>query len=77
MFSGLVYERFVEDKMQQFVDLCSISNISVFILYERNYGYYIHGRYVTPIARPVWSWHVFDTGNGQLDVYHYPITKQR
>ena len=44
LFNGLVYERFVEDKMQQFVDLCSIANISVFILYERNYGYYIHGR---------------------------------
>ncbi|XP_043214644.1 meckelin-like isoform X2 [Amphibalanus amphitrite] len=46
MFNGLLYERFVENKMQQFVDLCSISNISLFILYERNYGYYIHGRSV-------------------------------
>ncbi|XP_069813490.1 meckelin [Dendropsophus ebraccatus] len=44
-FSG-VYERFVEDKIRQFVDLCSMSNISVFILSHRCYGYYIHGRSV-------------------------------
>ncbi|XP_037076463.1 meckelin-like [Pollicipes pollicipes] len=46
IFTSGLYERFVEDKMQQFVDLCSISNISVFILYEKNYGFYIHGRSV-------------------------------
>ncbi|XP_075069890.1 meckelin isoform X2 [Mixophyes fleayi] len=44
-FSG-VYERFVEDKIRQFVDLCSMSNISVFVLSHRCYGYYIHGRSV-------------------------------
>ncbi|XP_040290242.1 meckelin [Bufo bufo] len=44
-FSG-IYERFVEDKIRQFVDLCSMSNISVFILSHRCYGYYIHGRSV-------------------------------
>ncbi|XP_063780176.1 meckelin [Pseudophryne corroboree] len=44
-FSG-IYERFVEDKIRQFVDLCSMSNISVFMLSHRCSGYYIHGRSV-------------------------------
>ncbi|KAL8195036.1 UNVERIFIED_CONTAM: hypothetical protein K2H54_045600 [Gekko kuhli] len=41
-----LYERFVEDKIQQFTDLCSLSNVSVFILVHRCYGFYIHGRSV-------------------------------
>jgi meckelin len=40
----LFYQRFVEDKIINFIDLCSVSNISVFILLEKHYGYYIHGR---------------------------------
>ena len=36
----------MEDKIQQFVDLCSMSNISVFIMANAQYGYYIHGRSV-------------------------------
>ncbi|XP_029463906.1 meckelin-like isoform X2 [Rhinatrema bivittatum] len=46
IFTVVVYERFVEGKIQQFVDLCSVSNISVFILMHRCYGFYIHGRSV-------------------------------
>ncbi|XP_010617929.1 meckelin isoform X1 [Fukomys damarensis] len=42
-FAGF-YERFVEDKIRQFVDLCSVSNISVFLLSYKCFGYYIHGR---------------------------------
>ncbi|XP_062403439.1 meckelin-like [Sardina pilchardus] len=42
----LLYERCVEDKVRQFVDLCSISNVSVLVLIHRCYGYYIHGRSV-------------------------------
>ncbi|XP_069758228.1 meckelin-like [Narcine bancroftii] len=41
-----IYERFVEDKIKQFVDLCSLSNVSVLILLHRCYGFYIHGRSV-------------------------------
>nr|XP_056718184.1 meckelin-like [Euleptes europaea] len=41
-----LYERFVEEKIQQFTDLCSLSNVSVFILMHRCYGFYIHGRSV-------------------------------
>jgi meckelin len=40
----LFYQRFVEDKIINFIDLCSVTNISVFILVENQYGYYIHGR---------------------------------
>lgn len=46
IFFTFIYERFVEDKIQQFVDLCSMSNISVFIMANSNFGYYIHGRSV-------------------------------
>ncbi|XP_067888739.1 uncharacterized protein [Heterodontus francisci] len=41
-----IYERFVEDRINQFIDVCSISNISVIILSHRCFGYYIHGRSV-------------------------------
>eukprot|EP00047_Mylnosiga_fluctuans_P017394 m.61020 g.61020 ORF g.61020 m.61020 type:complete len:932 (+) comp7058_c0_seq2:5448-8243(+) len=43
---GLVYSRFIEDKLGQFTDLCSVCNISVFILGDSYHGYYIHGRSV-------------------------------
>ncbi|XP_060756170.1 meckelin isoform X1 [Neoarius graeffei] len=43
---SVFYERFVEDKIRQFVDLCSISNVSVLLLSLRCFGYYIHGRSV-------------------------------
>ncbi|XP_064409881.1 meckelin [Latimeria chalumnae] len=46
IFFVVVYERFVEDKIRQFVDLCSMSNISIIIMTNRCFGYYIHGRSV-------------------------------
>uniref|UniRef100_A0A8I3WNZ1 Transmembrane protein 67 n=1 Tax=Callithrix jacchus TaxID=9483 RepID=A0A8I3WNZ1_CALJA len=46
MFFAVFYERFIEDKIRQFVDLCSMSNISVFLLSHKCFGYYIHGRSV-------------------------------
>lgn len=39
----LIYERFVDNCMEQFIDVTSIANISVLILIN-SYGYYIHGR---------------------------------
>ncbi|XP_019747679.1 meckelin-like isoform X1 [Hippocampus comes] len=42
----IFYEICVDDKIRQFVDLCSISNISVLLLPQRCFGYYIHGRSV-------------------------------
>uniref|UniRef100_A0AC11EIG4 Transmembrane protein 67 n=1 Tax=Ovis aries TaxID=9940 RepID=A0AC11EIG4_SHEEP len=46
VFFGVFYERFIEDKIRQFVDLCCMSNISVLLLSHRCFGYYIHGRSV-------------------------------
>ncbi|XP_011834071.1 PREDICTED: meckelin [Mandrillus leucophaeus] len=46
VFFAVFYERFIEDKIRQFVDLCSMSNISVFLLSHKCFGYYIHGRSV-------------------------------
>ncbi|CAH2324113.1 meckelin-like isoform X1 [Pelobates cultripes] len=46
LFFIFIYERFFEDKIRQFADLCSLSNVSVFILTHKCYGYYIHGRSV-------------------------------
>ncbi|CAF4828802.1 unnamed protein product [Rotaria sp. Silwood1] len=39
----IFYQRFIEDSILNFIDLCSVSNISVFILTDDQYGYYIHG----------------------------------
>ena len=40
----IFYQRLVENRLVNFIDLCSVSNISVFILQNNQYGYYIHGR---------------------------------
>lgn len=45
-----LYYRFIKDPVMTFVDLCSLSNISVFVLPEAFYGYYIHGESVHPHA---------------------------
>lgn len=29
IFFAVIYERFVEDKISQFVDLCCVSNVSI------------------------------------------------
>ncbi|XP_078046786.1 meckelin isoform X2 [Augochlora pura] len=44
------YERCIQNKMQEFINLCSIVNISLFILPYNYYGFYIHGRSVHGIA---------------------------
>lgn len=43
IFNFLIYERFVDNSLQQFIDVSSIANISVLILIN-SYGFYIHGR---------------------------------
>jgi meckelin len=40
----MIYQRFITNRIYNFIDLCSLSNISVFILDEPHHGYYIHGR---------------------------------
>ncbi|OXA59378.1 Meckelin [Folsomia candida] len=44
------YERYIKNEIQDFVDLCTMGNISVFILAARQHGYYIHGRSVHGFA---------------------------
>jgi meckelin len=44
LYNGLIHERFVDNPIQQFVDLSSLANCSVFILSMRVFGHYIHGR---------------------------------
>ena len=39
-----LYSGVVEDKLAQFTDVCSISNISVFLMSHSHFGYYIHGK---------------------------------
>lgn len=43
VWNFLVYERFIDNCLQQFIDVASIANISVLILIN-SYGFYIHGR---------------------------------
>ena len=43
---SFIYERFFEHKLNQFTDLCSISNISFIGFPYTLFGYYIHGRSV-------------------------------
>ncbi|XP_068613254.1 meckelin [Brachionichthys hirsutus] len=50
IYFTVFHERFVEDKIRQFVDLCSVSNISIMLLTHRCFGYYIHGRSVHGFA---------------------------
>lgn len=40
----LFYIRCFEDKTTSFMDLCSVANISMFIMSHAQFGYYIHGR---------------------------------
>jgi meckelin len=42
----IIVERILVDHFRNFMDLCSMSNISVLALTHSHYGYYIHGRSV-------------------------------
>lgn len=55
----LIYERYIKNGIQEFVDVCSMANISVFILALENYGFYIHGRYVIWICPKAACSHLF------------------
>ena len=46
IFFGFIYERFVGDAIGDFIDFCSLSNISIFLMSNSHFGYYIHGRSV-------------------------------
>lgn len=44
LFFLLIYERFIGDDIREFVDLCSMCNVSLFAMENAQFGYYIHGR---------------------------------
>ncbi|RWS29635.1 Meckelin-like protein [Leptotrombidium deliense] len=44
LFHKFIYMRIIKDKLHEFVDLCSVSNVSVFCFKNKKFGYYIHGR---------------------------------
>lgn len=44
LFNCILWRRYVKNPIQQFVDVCSVANISVFLLSQKCFGYYIHGR---------------------------------
>lgn len=46
LYCKFIHERTFKDQMRDFMDLCSICNVSVFVLLQNNFGYYIHGRSV-------------------------------
>lgn len=43
-FNFLIYERYIQNSIKQFIDICSMSNISMLIFSIDSYGYYVHGR---------------------------------
>jgi len=41
---NFIYIRCVRDVLGQFIDFCSVANISMFVMTHAQYGFYIHGR---------------------------------
>ncbi|KAI3659932.1 hypothetical protein MP638_004959 [Amoeboaphelidium occidentale] len=50
LFRFCFYDRFYQHSLLQFIDLLSMSNISLFILNSKYHGYYIHGKSVHQYA---------------------------
>jgi len=46
VFKKYFWFRFIHNPITQFIDFCSVANISVLLLTERYFGYYIHGESV-------------------------------
>lgn len=45
ILSMYLYERYIKNSILDFMDVCSIANVSMFILDTPLHGYYLHGRY--------------------------------
>jgi meckelin len=45
-----IHDRFIRNRLLQYVDLLSLSNISLIIMDETCHGYYIHGRSAHGVA---------------------------
>merc|ERR1719421_1656158 len=46
LFMWGVWNRYVKDRVWQFVDLLAVTNISCVLLEEKFFGFYLHGRSV-------------------------------
>ena len=46
LFRWAIWDRFFEDRVWQFVDLLAVTNISCFLMEEKFFGHYLHGRSV-------------------------------
>ena len=46
LFRWALWERYVKDRIWQFVDLLAVTNVSCLLLEERHFGFYLHGRSV-------------------------------
>lgn len=45
ILNAALFERYLEHKIQRFTDVCTLSNISVWLRIHSRYGFYIHGRF--------------------------------
>lgn len=50
LFRHLLYDRYYRNRITQYIDLLSLSNVSLFVMDEKCHGYYIHGRSVHTTA---------------------------
>jgi hypothetical protein len=73
LFMVHVYERYVKNSVQDFVDICSLANISVFILALENYGFYIHGRWACIICIRIYLSYLFPASYCRLNGEHPKI----
>lgn len=44
LFKKYLYEPLIKNSVHEFVDLCSVANVSLFSMLYPRFGYYIHGR---------------------------------
>lgn len=44
LYKKYLYEPLIQDAIYEFVDLCSVANVSLFSMMFPRYGYYVHGR---------------------------------
>lgn len=44
MYKKYIYEPMVKNSLHEFIDLCSVANVSLFSMMYPRFGYYIHGR---------------------------------
>lgn len=50
LFKVFVYHRYIEHPLEQFVDLLTLTNVSIMLLQDTYAGYYMHGRSLMPFA---------------------------